>query len=375
MLDERLLNQIAEERNQSPATKKQYKYAVKTYTRYCKKPMYKLIEEAEKEEEKGIRWKNRKLRKRLLGFRAYLSEEYPNLTTAKKKLQLIKAIYKHFEIELYPLPPISTKGFEPENVVKFSDLPDKEIIKEALKISSPLMRAIILFMSSSGCARKETLNLTIGSLIDSLKDYTDKTDIYEIIHDLKDKEDIVPTFNMVRQKTNKRYYTFCSPEAVNAIFSYLESENRYLKREFPLFKIGESYLILQFNQINDSLNLGKVGNFNRFRSHMLRKFHASQLYNGIDGLSMDEIDSLQGRKKTNVHTAYFFDDPEKLRQKYINSMDKLLINADVVTIDSPEVLQLKKNALKLEEENLEIKANIDRHVEDKIQEVLKKYGF
>ena len=55
----------------------------------------------------------------------------------------------------------------------------------------------------------------------------------------------------------------------------------------------------------------------------------------------------------------------------------ITINLDVnhLTLDSPEVLQLKKDARKLEEENLEIKSNIDKQVEEKIQEVLKKYGF
>lgn len=377
MVDEIILQQIAEERNQSPGTQRTVKYAVQAYTRYCKKPLHKLLDEAEKEEDKGIRWKKRKLRSRLIGFRTFLFEKYDNVNTAKKKLQQIMTIYRHFEIELQPLPPMSVADHNPQNIIRFSDLPDKDIIREALKISSPLMRAIILFMSSSGCARRETLNLTIGDFIKALKDYTDSDDIYQIMRDLKGKDDIVPTFFMTRQKSNKKYYTFCSPEAVQAIFDYLESENRYLRPKFPLFKINGSYLLVQFNEINDKLNLGKVGNYNRFRSHMLRKFHASHLYNGIDGLSIDEIDSLQGRTKNDVHSAYFLDDPEKLRQKYINVMDKLLINAEMntITIDSPEVLQLKKDARKLEEENLEIKNNIEKRVEDKIQEVLTKYGF
>ena len=51
---------------------------------------------------------------------------------------------------------------------------------------------------------------------------------------------------------------------------------------------------------------------------MLRKFHASQLYN--DGLSMDEIDELQGRGKDQTRTSYFMEDPLRLREKYIEHM-------------------------------------------------------
>ena len=43
-------------------------------------------------------------------------------------------------------------------------------------------------------------------------------------------------------------------------------------------------------EINNSLELGKVGPYNRFRSHMLRKFHASALYNSNNNWSLEEID-------------------------------------------------------------------------------------
>lgn len=64
-----------------------------------------------------------------------------------------------------------------------------------------------------------------------------------------------------------------------------------------MFKINLDYLNNNFVKINNELALGKVGKYNKFRSHMLRKFHASALYNAENGLSLEEIDSLQGRKK------------------------------------------------------------------------------
>ena len=75
---------------------------------------------------------------------------------------------------------------------------------------------------------------------------------------------------------------------------------------------------------------------------MLRKFHASQLYN--DGLSLDEVDALQGRRKDTTHTAYFMEDPKKLKEKYIEHLDCLTINMDVTNIDikSQEYLELEQ---------------------------------
>jgi Phage integrase family. len=60
-----------------------------------------------------------------------------------------------------------------------------------------------------------------------------------------------------------------------------------------------------FERINEELGFGKVGNYNRFRSHMLRKFHASALYN--DGMSRDNVNDLQGKAKNKTDDAYFID--------------------------------------------------------------------
>ncbi len=377
MLDHAILNEISEQRNHSPGTKRQYKYVIEDYVRFQKKQMYKLIEEAEKEEDKGVRWKRRKLRTSLLNFRTYLYDKYDNPKTAAKKLQLIISVYKHYEIELQPLPKLSTiKNSKPKKIITYDDLPDKEIIKRALEIASPLMRAVILFQSSSGCARRETVNLTIGDLICSLKEYTDSEDIYEIIQTLKDKNNIVPTFKLTRQKTGNTYYTFCSPESVKAILEYLESENRYLKPEFPLFKISDRVLLLKYGEINDKLELGRKGNYRRFRSHMLRKFHASNLYQGENSLTMDEIDQLQGRRKSTVHTSYFMENPSDLKNKYVLAMDKLLINLELekLTIESPEVIKIRKDKELAEKRYNHLKENIDlfaeKAVETKVQDKL-----
>ena len=57
--------------------------------------------------------------------------------------------------------------------------------------------------------------------------------------------------------------------------------------------------------MNDKLNMGFVGRYRFFRSHALRKFHASNI-----GLSADIVDELQGRAKTKVHEAYIKTNPE-----------------------------------------------------------------
>ena len=162
-----------------------------------------------------------------------------------------------------------------------------------------------------------------------------------------------------------------------ALVSYLNSRTDHLTKESKLFNIHQNYLSVRFARLNRQLGGYKKGAFNILRMHMLRKFHASNLARGENGLTLDEIDSLQGRSKDSVQSSYFYDDPKELKKKYIANMDKVMINVDMktLTIESPEVLELKKKAAELEKENLRIKNNIDSAVNDKIQEVFQEYNI
>ena len=322
--DEKIINEFIKVRNLNKRTVYGYNNAIKLYTNFNNMSLSELIKEAENDEENGVRWKNRKIKQRLLNFRVFLQRHYL-ISTVKVHFQRILTIYRHFEIEIHNLPPINLKNTNKLKPIMFEDLPTKEIIKEAVNITNPLMKAIILFISSSGCARQETLNITIQDFIDATREYHDSEDIYEIITILIKRNDVIPTFKLKRQKTNKFYFTFCSPEAVSFILDYLIISKRKLRNEDKLFKTNLDYLNGYFNEINETLKLGKVRKYNRFRSHMLRKFHASALYNHENGLSLEEIDALQGRGKNNTHSSYFMENPKNLKEKYINSLKSILI--------------------------------------------------
>ncbi|WP_405279609.1 site-specific integrase [Methanobrevibacter sp.] len=357
-MDNELLEEIHMMRNHAKRTREVYKDAVNKYTTFCSMSLEELLKEAEAEEDAGVKWKKRKLKRRLLTFRQHLLENYA-LNTVNTLLRPILTIYKYFEIELFPLPPVNKKNVTTSEPIRFSDLPDKELLRKALSVASPLMSAIICFMVSSGCAKREVLNLTIGEYIKALSDYTDKKDIYEIIEDLGDAENVVPTFNIRRQKTDKHYTTYCSPEAVNAINSYLLSRNDPLTNDKSLFKINSTYLSEMFVAINDGLGFGKVGYFNRLRSHMLRKFHASALYN--DGMSLDDVNDLQGKAKNKTDQSYFMTNPEDLKYEYIKHLHAVTISKEVekLSIKSPEFMQMENEKNKLESELVDIRKEMD----------------
>ena len=197
-----------------------------------------LLKEADYEEEIGIRWKKRKLKVRLMEFRIFLQENYL-ASTAKVYFQRILTLYRHFEIEIHELPPISTKNCKFSKPITFEDLPTKEIIKEAIEIANPIMKAIILFISSSGCSRRETLNLTVGDFINATYEYHKTKDVKKALLILNNLEFVIPIFRIRRQKTNKFYFTFCSPEASSHIVKYLKTREN-LKLEDKLFDFTSS---------------------------------------------------------------------------------------------------------------------------------------
>ena len=361
MIDEQILNDFVKTRNLKPITKKAYQASIKLYTEFNQMSLHELITEAEKEEDSGIRWKRRTIKKRLLDFRGYLAEKYLK-NYAKNTFSRILTIYKHYEIEIHELPPLSQKNFNQPQPISYKDLPDKDILAIALEISSPVMKAIILFMTSSGCARKETLNLTIQDFIDATIEYHTpkeerrlgvKKDIYEVLEILQNYDDIVPTFRLKRQKTDKWYYTFCSPEATSEIIKYLSQLRKPLTPETKLFQIHKSTFSTKFINMNTVMQLGKKGTYNRLRSHMLRKFHASRLKN--DGMDKYDVNSMQGKGLNSTDEAYFLDDPDMLREKYIQHMGCLTIKLDVNTIDveSPEFMELER---KLREKEIEVES-------------------
>ena len=354
--NEEILEEIHTHKNHKWNTQRKYKYAVQKYCKFQKKTLHELIKEAETEEEKGIRWKHRKLKKRLLDYRQWLVENYAKNTINANFIPIL-VIYEFHEIELQKLPKIS--NIKKTAPITYRDLPDKEVIRAALDIASPVMKAVILFTVSSGTARAETLSLTIRDYMDATQEYHNATDIKEMIDTLNKIDDVVPTFTILRQKTNKYYTTYCSPEAVKQINHYLLSRVDPLTPESPLFKLGETTFIIKFEEINDELGLGFVGPYRRFRSHMLRKYHATTLYN--DGLSLDKINDLQGKSKNKTDSVYFMTNPEDLKIEYIEHLPALSIGKDVekVTIKSPEFTKLELELKDKTEEVESVNARLD----------------
>lgn len=345
-----ILEQFFKERNSSKNTITNYTRIVKIYEKYCGKPLNTLLELAENEEYNNIRWKNTDTRRYIIGYRDFIYQKY-NVSTARLYLTAIMTIYRHFEITIPPLPYYNTKHLKQTEPLRYDQLLNREILTEALQISSPVVKAIITLMSSSGISRVDVLNLTIGDWLNATKEYhSHQESVKYAIREMRDSNTpIIPTFHLTRQKTGQKYFTFCSHEAVKSINAYLLTRTEILHRDLPLFKIHERYFNTIFERLNDHFQLGKAGHWNRLRSHMLRKYHASQLAEA--GLSTDHINLLQGRKIPGIaHETYIRIRPETLKNEYIEALPYLVISDED---------RVKTENETLREENTILKDNMD----------------
>lgn len=365
MIEEsKYFQQFIDERNLSQATIKQYKATLRQYCEFNGLTLDQLLEEADSEEEQGVRMKKRILKKRLVNFRTTIIET-DSKNTIVNKVNQVKTFYRHFEIELPTLPYLSEKNIRKESPIAYEDIPTKTIIREALDFSSLMMRAFILLQCSSGMGKAEVLSLTVGQFLEATGKYDPNKSIHEMLISIYSSEEmIIPTFRMKRQKVNEFYYTFCTAEAVHEIVKMLLNENRKLTCESKLFKVSPNYVNTLMGRINDVLMLGTVGTtgYNKFRSHMLRKFNATQLCNGENALSEEEIDFIQGRSRGKIRETYLKKNPVELKHKYINAMNNVLINHESSVINQQR-REFERNEQKIDK-LLELVQVFDVNVEE-----------
>ena len=352
-----VLTKFFNQRNSSESTRVTYTRSVRYYEQLTNHTITECLQLCEQEEINNIHWRNTQTRKWILAYREYLYNEY-NVSTAQLYLTAILTIYRHFEYTIPPLPYYSTKHSRHTLPLDYSDLPDREILSECLQVATPLSRALILFMSSSGISRIDTLNLTINDYLEATSDFHDHNEsVKYAIKDMLDK-DVIPEFHLTRQKTGVDYVAFCSHEACKSVNAYLLTRTEILTKDRPLFKCNPRYINMIFERLNQYFQLGKLSNgYNRLTPHMLRRYHATQL--AMAGVSTDHINLLQGRKNQGVaHQSYIRVSTEQLKEEYIQALPHIVIE---------DVNKYRTQTQILEEENKELKSR-----EDKLKNILER---
>ena len=340
-----LLDKFFHERNIKQNTQKGYMASLIRWFKFTGdryKDLQDNIDHYIKEEDERIPTRDRSIKKEMLGYRESLLNDkgIKSAKSVRSYFSKIGTIFRHYGLEIPELPQTKMdKGY----VSNYNDLPTHDMIKTACEQSPIDLKALILFMSSSGSAKAETLSITVGMFLkgckEYLKDTPTKNNIPETIKELTDNHTIVPMIYLRRIKTDKWYYTCCSPEASYMIIESLKIR-KDLKWDDKLFDYTDSLILTKFQEINDNNNWGYVGAYRRFRSHALRKFMASNI-----GLPRDQVDSFQGRAKDMIQEAYFKQDPQSLKKIYMNNMNRIMIYDNWGHGTTPEELEQKAKRL------------------------------
>lgn len=176
-----------------------------------------------KNKKNNISWKQRKLYEYLITYRNHVYKKYL-VGTADLKFKYLTIFYKACEIEIGDLDFFSRKNVNFPEPVDFDDLLTLDELKIAIQLSPPIMRAIILFMLSSACAKTDTLDFQIIDFIKATEMYhnidfyiekdknEEKKIILAVINALLEKMKMIPIFKDRRDKTSRFFLTFCSPE-------------------------------------------------------------------------------------------------------------------------------------------------------------------
>lgn len=348
--NDRHIKDFYRSRNLRGSTQDLYTTLLTHYCLYVGKTPTELIEEAEEEEEERIRMKNRKIKTYLLDYSEYLENNGKSPGYIDRIITTIRTFYSEYEIELPRKRKITQ---DKETLITKEDIVTKKHIKEALKHANTKYKAIILLMVSSGMGASEICNLTWKNFLTAVEmDKYKGFDVGELRELVSKKHYLIPTWYINRQKTSMPYFTFSSPESIDAIFTFLDERN-HLKRnitspedtlfEFDGNKMNTKGMVAYFQRLNDRAGFGWQQNKRTrfFHSHVLRKFFASTLKEA--GLPELEVNWMLGHRPAKISGIYIKPSVKVLKNQYRKLVPKLsLEKVNLRDMDSEEYDKLQK---------------------------------
>ena len=349
-----MMERFYTERNSSYNTRLAYNTSVQHFEKIIGLPLDNMIHVARQENKKD--WQETKFRQWLIEYRNWNYNKFKE-NTAKANVDRVKTVFRHFGVTIGDLPYFSTKQVRKSEIIDYEDLPNRQMLKLAIETKNPLLKALTLFMSSTGLSRIDTFNLTIQDYLDSTYEYHETDNIYEAIKRMNECDvSIVPTFKFPRRKTGEIYRTFASPESVKAINNYILSRTEALENHHPLFGVSFRYFNDLFKETNKKLGFGTVNGVGRFTPQMLRSYHASQLAEA--GMNDSLIDLLQGRKPQSIARRHYIRvKREKLREEYIRCLPYLVVE-DIEEVKT-ELDVTKEQLEEANNKNIELENNIN----------------
>lgn len=360
---EPLFIELIESRELKSGTIKLYRIALQRYTDYTGMTLEELLDEAELEEDMGVKLRKRKIKKYILGFKQDLDNT--DFSEAYKKVLMIKvkSFYNEFEIQL---PKIFRRKRRSDNEVNYlySDLPTMEEISRLLEYCQPYLKPAVLIGLSSGMSRSEIVSLTFKHFYDSIPLEKYPKTMEELLSTIKGLDNIIPLWRVIRSKTGSEYFTFSSPESFDSIVEFLD----HIHRKFPDYNPEPKDTLIR-NKHNKNINSDTLGltyrrdnikagfklvdhtkslpKLSYIRPHVLRKIFASTLEKNKMPHLMTRW--LLGHSIDQTTSAYFKADPEAIKNEYIQVLPYLTTNKQkIVVINQYEEIKQELEEIKMD---------------------------
>ncbi len=359
--------------NLSKNTCQSYYQAIKKYEEFNKATIDELVCEALEEQTKQIPQHMLKIIDRIEGFQDYLIREGLVYGTINLHLARIKTIYKRNRVFIPYLEPMNPKQIKRREYIEYKDI----LTKEEIKIALPYMRlpsqARALVIAQGGLSNEECEHLSLQQFITETEKYHQCDNIIDALKWLADENHpIIWETRLIRWKTKKPYYAIIGAEAVNKI-----AEAKLYEMGLPSYDGSDKLLNthkLSFQRVCASVNkkcgFGLVSEESKFRSHNLRRFHATMIRGGVltyeeSSITNSQIDEMQGRGKTATQDTYIKTNPLEQKLIYAKVMNNLSLyhQYDYEIADGDVIVRLHNDA----DENKKLKLEVKK-LSDKLQE-------
>lgn len=371
--------------NLAPNTVLNYQKSIKKYETVQGLSIEELILEAIEEQTNNVPYHLLKVIDRIDEFQRVLVEQGLVIGTIKLHLTLIKKVYRNNRVYLPNdfFEEINPKQVKRREYIEFKDVLTKEELKKALAYMRMPAQARALTIIQGGLSNEECEHLTTRAFIDELRKYHQKDDDEEALIWLSDENHpVIWATKLIRWKTKKPYYALIGAEAVNKIAEAKLYELGLPKNQgvIPpkLLNMKKQSFTVTCANVNKKCGFGLVAQESKFRSHNLRRFHATYIggsalsYEEKSLISNAEIDEMQGRGKTSVQDTYIKSNPIRQKVLYAKVMnnvslwhqyDYTIIDDDVIlTLHDPNIenKKLKEEVRKLSSQLQEKERNSEK---------------
>lgn len=357
--DETLIKTFFSSNSYANNTRILYELSLRRYSQFHQLSLEELIQEAEKEEEQGIRKRRRRIKSRITAFKVQLEEEeHKSLSTVKNYISAIRTFYDFYDVT--PPKIKFPKGMSCLDK-NYGRLLKREDIRKMCDAGSTRARAVIYTLALTGLSQAEMRNLTIAQLLTAASQVLkQQVNTVEEFINLEEKlNDEILTLHITREKVHHRYFTFLPPEATRQIIAYLRERisipDGRLHPSNPKTK-GKLFLTVSGNPMsvysarmliircgrNAGFQTSEEMEYSYWRGHALRKYFISTIKNKTGDSELAEW--LAGHKPPYTDETYWYKDEEDIKKRYIKALEYLSIDEGRInSMESPEYREVMKH--------------------------------